>query len=65
MRLYREEDVQIGSDVPMNAVGGLYNRTIRPDEIVALHSEIRVDYNSVLRHATLAQLYPSWTDVRC
>lgn len=65
MRLYSSEDTQIGADVSMNSVGGLYSRTIRPDEIVALHSETRVDYNRVIRHAQLANLFPTWTDVRC
>ena len=64
MRLYRGED-QIGADISMNAAGGLYNRTIRPNEIVALHSETRVDYNDFIQPATAANLFPTWTNVRC
>ena len=66
VRIYNDRDhnEQIGSDVPMGSLGGLYARTIRPDEIVPLTSQRRVGISSG-SGTVYFQGFPTWTDVRC
>lgn len=63
-RLYNAADEQVGSDVAMGSLGGLYGRTIRPNEIVPLTAQMRIDRDLVQR-TTALRLFPTWTNVRC
>lgn len=64
-RFFDGNNVQIGSDLQMGAMGGsLTSRTIRPQEIVALASVQPIAF-SVASASKNYRLFPSWTDVRC
>ena len=66
MRLYDEDDTEIGTPMQMGAVAGtLASALIRPGEVLQLISVTPLPSRSLHERLHFARLFPTWTNVRC
>jgi hypothetical protein len=64
-RLFDASNQQVGSDIQMGGSGSsLSARTIRPQEVVAVTSLLRVSADFIARSNTY-RLFPAWNNVAC
>lgn len=65
-RLFDSNSAQVGSDIQMGTVQspGLSARTLRPNEILAIASQIYIDGATINRAATY-RLFPTWNNTAC